>query len=247
LKRNIDLDGATNFRDLGGYEASNGSKIKKGLVFRSDHLSNLTIEDINILKELGIKTICDFRSDVELIENPSLFNQNSSPKLLHIPIKTLGTQDLQELSSRENVTSEELANALQDHYVLYVNQHKEKYSQFLKNVAFGDIPIVFHCFAGKDRTGYASLLLLGLMGVKKDIIIEDYLLTNEYYKGPTSGSNWNDIVSDKIKPLFEARTDYINAAFNEIESSYEKIEDFAVKELNIDLEVIDIIKDKILE
>ena len=96
MKRNIDLDGATNFRDLGGYEASNGSKIKKGLVFRSDHLSNLTIEDINILKELGIKTICDFRSDVELIENPSLFNQNSSPKLLHIPIKTLGTQDLQE-------------------------------------------------------------------------------------------------------------------------------------------------------
>ena len=74
MKRNIDLDGATNFRDLGGYEASNGSKIKKGLVFRSDHLSNLTIEDINILKELGIKTICDFRSDVELIENPSLFD-----------------------------------------------------------------------------------------------------------------------------------------------------------------------------
>jgi len=85
------------------------------------------------------------------------------------------------------------------------------------------------------------------MGVKKDIIIEDYLLTNKYYKGPTSGSNWNDIVSDKIKPLFEARIDYINAAFNEIESSYEKIEDFVVKELDIDLEVIDIIKNKILE
>ena len=58
------------------------------------------------------------------------------------------------------------------------------------------------------------------MGVKKDIIIEDYLLTNKYYKGPTSGSNWNELISDKIKPLFEARTDYINAAFNEIESSY---------------------------
>ena len=95
------------------------------MVYRSDHLSNLTIEDINVLNKLGIKTICDFRSENEMIENPSPFNQNSSPKLLHIPIKTLGTQDLQELSSRENVTSEELANALQDHYVLYVNQHKK--------------------------------------------------------------------------------------------------------------------------
>ena len=143
MKRNIDLEGATNFRDLGGYETSNGAKIKKGLIFRSDHLSNLSSSDINIIKDLGIKTICDFRSDAEMIENPSLFNQDSYPKLLHIPIKTLGTQDLQELSSKENVTSEELANALQDHYVLYVNQHKEKYSQFLMNIAFGDIFIRF--------------------------------------------------------------------------------------------------------
>ncbi len=247
MKRNIDLEGATNFRDLGGYETSNGAKIKKGLIFRSDHLSNLSSSDINIIKDLGIKTICDFRSDAEMIENPSLFNQDSYPKLLHIPIKTLGTQDLQELSSKENVTSEELASALQSHYVFYVNQHKEKYSLFLKNIAIGEIPMVFHCFAGKDRTGFASLLLLGLMGVKKDIIIEDYLLTNKYYKGPTSGNNWNKTISDKIKPLFEARIDYINAAFNEIEGRYEKIEDFVVKELNIGLEVVDVIKNKILE
>ena len=78
MKRNIDLDGATNFRDLGGYEASNGSKIKKGLVFRSDHLSNLTIEDINILKELGIKTICDFRSDVDV--KRELYQENIEDK-----------------------------------------------------------------------------------------------------------------------------------------------------------------------
>ena len=68
--------------------------------YRSDHLSNLTSSDFNVLNKLGIKTVCDFRSENEMIENPSPFNQSSSPKLLHIPIKTLGTQDLQELSSR---------------------------------------------------------------------------------------------------------------------------------------------------
>ena len=247
MERNIQLEGATNFRDLGGYEASEGSKIRKGLIYRSDHLSNLTSSDFNVLNKLGIKTVCDFRSENEMIENPSPFNQSSSPKLLHIPIKTLGTQDLQELSSREGITSQELANALQSHYVLYVNQHKKKYSSFLENIALGEIPIVFHCFAGKDRTGFASLLLLGLMGVKKDVIIEDYLLTNKYYKGPTSGSNWNEVISEKIKPLFEARIDYINAAFNEIESRYIKIDDFVIKELNINLDIIDKIKNKLLE
>ena len=247
MLRNIMFEGATNFRDIGGYETSDGYNIKKGLVYRSDHLSNLTSGDLKIIKDLNIKTICDFRSDLELIENPSLFDELSLPKLLHIPIKTLGTQDLKELSSRDDITSQELANALEGHYVLYVNQHKEKYSTFLKNIAFEEIPIVFHCFAGKDRTGFAALLLLGLMGVKKETIIEDYLLTNKYYKGPTSGSNWSDVISEKIKPLFEARAEYINAAFNEIQSRYKDIEEFVVKELNIDFNVIDRIKSKILE
>ena len=85
------------------------------------------------------------------------------------------------------------------------------------------------------------------MGVKKETIIEDYLLTYKYYKGPTSGSNWSDVISEKIKPLFEARAEYINAAFNEIQSRYKDIEEFVVNELNIDFDVIDRIKNKILE
>ena len=247
MERNIQLEGATNFRDLGGYEASEGSKIRKGLIYRSDHLSNLTSSDFNVLNKLGIKTVCDFRSDNEMTENPSPFNQSSSPKLLHIPIKTLGTQDLHELSSREGITSQELANALQSHYILYVNQHKKKYSSFLENIALGEIPIVFHCFAGKDRTGFASLLLLGLMGVKKDVIIEDYLLTNKYFKGPIINEDWRDTSSEKLRPLFEARVDYINTAFSEIYLSYNSIEDFVVKELEINNETLDLLKTRILE
>ncbi len=247
LDRYIELEGTSNFRDLGGYKTSNGSLIRKGIVFRSDNLSHLTSSDIEKVKRLGIKTVCDFRSDFEMQEFPSPFNNKSSPKLLHIPIKTLGAQDLQELALREGVTSEELANELQLHYVLYVNQHKKKYSKFLNTIAYGDIPLVFHCFAGKDRTGFGSLLFLGLMGVDKDTIIDDYLLTNNFYKGPIQGSNWKDSISETLKPLFEARADYINAAFNEIYSRYEKLEDFVIEELNVDLKTIDLIKEKILE
>jgi len=247
LNRHVNLIGASNFRDLGGYETEDGMKLKRGLIYRSDNLSHLSEEDLQKINEIGIKTVCDFRSDFELDEFPSLFSEKTLPKLKHIPIKTLGTRDLRELSIKDDVTSEEMAREMQHHYVLYVHQHKKKYRDFINLVAFGEIPLVFHCFAGKDRTGFGALLYLGLLGVKKETIIEDYLLTNKFFKGPIVNEEWRDTSSEKLQPLFEARVDYINAAFSEIYSSYNSIEDFVVKELEIDRQTLDLLKTRILE
>ncbi len=90
-------------------------------------------------------------------------------------------------------------------------------------------------------------LNLGLLGVKKETIIEDYLLTNKYFKGPIINEDWRDTSSEKLKPLFEARVDYINAAFSEIYLSYNSIEDFVVKELEINNQTVDLLKTRILE
>ena len=247
LNRHVNLIGASNFRDLGGYETEDGMKLKRGLIYRSDNLSHLSEEDLQKINEIGIKTVCDFRSDIELDEFPSLFSEKTLPKLKHIPIKTLGTRDLRELSIKDDVTSEEMAREMQHHYVLYVHQHKKKYRDFINLVALGEIPLVFHCFAGKDRTGFGALLYLGLLGVKKETIIEDYLLTNKFFKGPIVNEEWRDTSSEKLQPLFEARVDYINAAFSEIYSSYNSIEDFVVKELEIDRQTLDLLKTRILE
>ena len=247
LNRHVNLIGASNFRDLGGYETEDGMKLKRGLIYRSDNLSHLSEEDLQKINEIGIKTVCDFRSDIELDEFPSLFSEKTLPKLKHIPIKTLGTRDLRELSIKDDVTSEEMAREMQHHYVLYVHQHKKKYRDFINLVALGEIPLVFHCFAGKDRTGFGALLYLGLLGVKKETIIEDYLLTNKFFKGPIVNEEWRDTSSEKLQPLFEARVDYINAAFSEIYSSYNSIEDFVVKELEIDSLTLDLLKTRILE
>ena len=245
--RHVNLVGASNFRDLGGYETEDGMRLKRGLIYRSDNLSHLSEDDLKKIHEIGIRTVCDFRSDIELHEFPSLFSEKTLPALKHIPIKTLGTTDLRELSIRDDVTSEELANEMQHHYVLYVHQHKKKYRDFINLVAFGEIPLVFHCFAGKDRTGFGALLYLGLLGVKKETIIEDYLLTNKFFKGPIINENWRGTSSEKLKPLFEARVDYINAAFSEIYLSYNSIEDFIVKELEINNQTLDLLKNRILE
>ena len=245
--RHVNLIGASNFRDLGGYETEDGMQLKRGLIYRSDNLSHLSEEDIKKINQIGIKTVCDFRSNTELDEFPSPFSEKTLPALKHIPIKTLGTKDLRDLSIRDDVTSEEMAKEMQHHYVLYVHQHKKKYRDFINLVAFGEIPLVFHCFAGKDRTGFGALLVLGLLGVKKEIIIEDYLLTNKFFKGPIVTEEWRDTASEKLKPLFEARVDYINAAFKEIYSTHETIEDFVIEELKLNSDTIDILKSRILE
>ena len=247
LDRHVNLIGASNFRDLGGYETEDGMKIKRGLIYRSDNLSHLSEGDLKKINQIGIKTVCDFRSEIELDEFPSLFSEKTIPALKHIPIKTLGTKDLRELSTRDDVTGEVMAQEMQHHYVLYVHQHKNKYRDFINLIAFGEIPLVFHCFAGKDRTGFGALLYLGLLGVKKEIIIEDYLLTNKFFKGPIVNEDWRDTSSEKLKPLFEARVDYINAAFSEIFLLHNSIEDFVIKELEINSKTLDLLKKRILE
>ena len=82
---------------------------------------------------------------------------------------------------------------------------------------------------------------------KKEIIIEDYLLTNKFYMGPIVNEDWRDTTSETLRPLFEARVNYIDAAFTEIFNKYSSIEDFVITELNIESQTIDLIKSKIFE
>ena len=197
---------------------------KKHLLKVQNSFESIEIfDDLKKIKSLGIKTVCDFRSDDELKEFPSPFSLKTLPILKHVPIKTLGTRDLKELSVKKDVTSDMMTKELEDHYILYVHQHKKKYQDFINLIAFGDIPLVFHCFAGKDRTGFGSLLYLGILGVKKEIIIEDYLLTNKFYMGPIVNEDWRDATSETLRPLFEARVNYIDAAFTEIFNKYNTI------------------------
>ena len=90
------------------------------------------------------------------------------------------------------------------------------------------------------------MLFLSILGVSKELIIEDYLLTNVFYKGPKI-NDWREIASDTIRPLLEARTDYIDAAFNEIEGRHENVEQYVLKELEIGGDTITLIKDRYLE
>lgn len=170
LDRNITLEGAFNFRDLGGYPAADGRTIAWRRLFRSDGLSRLTALDLAALVDLGIDTVIDLRTAGER-ERDSMPEGPFTPAVHHLPMMDVLP------------TEEELVAWVDEDFLI------GRYSQMLDDGSAaiadavrvlstpGAVPAVFHCAAGKDRTGILAAVVLGLLGVDDDVIAADYALS----------------------------------------------------------------------
>jgi hypothetical protein len=169
--RRVSFEGPVNFRDLGGYPVEGGRHVRWGRLYRSDSLHTITDVDVPMLRELGIRTAIDFRSNDE--------------------IDQLGIGPLGEVSVRhvhcptfDRTRSEEappfVGKTAAEFYALMLERGSGAYLAALEAIADPDtLPAVFFCLAGKDRTGCFAALVLGLLGVPDDEIIADYHLTQE--------------------------------------------------------------------
>jgi protein-tyrosine phosphatase len=182
--RRLPLDGAPNFRDLGGYRTSDGRYVKWGLVYRSGHLANLTATDYQYLGSLGIRLVCDVRTESERVRFPTRWI-GQTPELLLAPIgqDRDATERLKELKQRLEAPGPSVSNS-PGGYDRYLIDFAGQYGMMLRRLVAGDLPMVEHCTGGKDRTGVFSAILLTALGVSRDIVIQDYLLTNRYLLSP---------------------------------------------------------------
>jgi protein-tyrosine phosphatase len=171
-QRFVDLDGAHNFRDLGGLPTRDGGTTRFGVMFRSDALHHLQPTDVERLLELGVQTVIDLRSSVEL-ERTGRGPLEATPiGWLHAPLSHGGNGEALPPALAEG--------DLGRHYVESLPERTETLSQVITHLARADhLPAVFHCTAGKDRTGMVAALVLSLVGVDDAVIIEDYTLTDD--------------------------------------------------------------------
>jgi protein-tyrosine phosphatase len=179
--RRIPLEGARNFRDLGGYRASDGHYVRWGLVYRSNHLVNLTAKDSEYLNSLGIRLVCDVRSDGERSRAPDHWTGNA-PEFFAVPIGSnliVSSDDLKRRAATINTQTKESVRAYD-----YAIESAEQYGKILRRIAAGDLPTVEHCTAGKDRTGVFSAILLTSLGVPREVVVQDYMLSNQYLLAP---------------------------------------------------------------
>ena len=255
--RKLPFTGAHNFRDLGGYKTEDGRAIKWGKIYRSDDLHLLTDEDLKYLSRLNIKSVVDFRSDEERESEPDRLNPDMTQVLLPIKFQPeeLDDETLKNLMKNLTFGTLDSSNLLRDFNIVIVKDFATEYKKFFRHVIENNAePIVFHCTAGKDRAGFASAMILTVLGVPREKVIEDYLLTNTYVKDHVD----SEMLEIELKTFFRADTDnlrkinlveerYIQAAFVTIDSEWGGMDNYISGALGLSEEDILKLKDFYLE
>jgi protein-tyrosine phosphatase len=175
--RLIPLDGPANFRDLGGYETDHGRLVRTGRVYRSDSLSFMTDEDVRHVTEvLGLRTVIDLRAGHEVEQ----FTHGPLATLEQLPVRVWHVPIIDETRRPEPGWSAGPEPEIDEIYLMMLEQFGHRFIAVLELIAMADSqPLVFHCAAGKDRTGLVAMLVLGLLGVDADVIATDYALTHD--------------------------------------------------------------------
>ncbi|KRK79062.1 tyrosine-protein phosphatase [Companilactobacillus nodensis] len=236
MKRILNLDGAINLRELGGYKTTDGKQIKYNKLLRSGDISNLTPEALNYLKKYGLKYVVDFRGDREQqvwADQSTDFYQIYSDPVYPL----MGNGD--KLASAYSNTTSYLG-------MIYQSVLLDKYGQRAYSLLFELLlennqehkSLLFHCAAGKDRTGMAAILILKALGVDDETIARDYLLTNLMYSdSETIEKTLNDKDGNQnINKMNMTKADLesITSVFDALKHYYGSFENYLTQALNFD-------------
>ncbi len=243
-ERELDIQNSINVRDLGGIKTKNGKHIKWGKFFRSGALANLTDKDKSYLAEIGLKTIIDLRSSHEMEDQPDtklngvewiniqLGGENTNPndisKMMKAMMEMKPDDDGTSIMGEFGKKFIERGELFKQEFDLFLNPEKQ--------------PIIFHCTAGKDRTGHTSALLLYALGVDMETIYDEYELSN-YFRNKKSQENDQQskamlekygIPENAMIIMNGVNRNWLKMFFNEIQLKYGSVDNFLEQELELD-------------
>lgn len=226
--RRIALEGAPNLRDLGGYQTTDGKQVRWRRVFRSGQLTALTDKDYLTLAEFGIVAVCDFRREDERKAQPTTWKGPTSPRLLTmVPSAATGTATGTPPDpvgvTRRGGSAQDVADQMRASYASYASRYATSYRQIIDLILEDAGPILYHCTAGKDRTGMFSAVLLLLLGVPRDTVYSDYLLSNDYAATPVGIARY--AAAAKVAPaaaqaLLGVERSYLDTGLAAIDTQY---------------------------
>lgn len=243
--RVLNLEGGCNFRDIGGYPTIDGRTIRWGHVFRAGVLSYFSCTDHERLARLDVRTICDLRQAGEREKEPTRWPGELQPLFFDDGIMALppGVREL----SRAEPTVAGMRAAMIAVYRAFPRWMEARLRGLFRFLEQGRTPLVIHCSAGKDRTGMAVAVLLSALGVSRETVIEDYLLTNEAvnYEAfiATRKNSWlgvgnahhnlRSLPTEVRAEIFKADAAYLQAAFEEIDVKYGGMDAYLATALGI--------------
>ncbi|MCY4563649.1 MAG: tyrosine-protein phosphatase, partial [Gammaproteobacteria bacterium] len=250
--RLLPLEGGRNFRDLGGYPAADGRTVRWGKLYRSGAMTNLTDADYRHLTGLGLRVVSDFRSNEERDDEPARWEAVQGVDYRAWDYsredETDGRVSLTSLLVQPDMTPEKVRAIVIRNYSDIVEQHKEKFADLFQRLALGEVPLVFNCSAGKDRTGVAAALVLVALEVPVDCIVEDYALSERLVDFEAELLNSNprpdrddelfewvaNAPIEQVRPLLRSEPAYLQAAFRHMNETYGGAMSYIRKELGVD-------------
>ncbi|MER6347061.1 tyrosine-protein phosphatase [Streptomyces sp. NPDC001595] len=241
-----ELAAVRNFRDVGGLPTVDGRRVRHGVLYRSGHLAHATAEDAVFLSSLGLHTIFDFRNaaDQKLegpdVELPGVRNVNlplSDPADGAEFWKMVRDGDLDQL--RGLLADGKAAERMIASYRTIIKERTAEHSQVLHALAEDSVPALMHCAAGKDRAGLSIAVTLLALGVEREAIVADYLESNAKHRrykvrrSSSSASAYSPEVMELLSPLFDARAEYLEAAFDTIEQTWGDVDTYLEQGLKV--------------
>jgi protein-tyrosine phosphatase len=227
--RHLNLAGASNFRDLGGYPGRDGRTVRWRQIFRSNHLGHVTKADIEILRGLGVKSAFDFRGTEE---RAAAMCGVAGIAVHSLPIEPTVVAALRaRLAEGVVLSSADALDVMRDSYRNYVRCSTPSFRELFAHLLADRAPLVIHCTAGKDRTGFACALILHALGVPGEVIAEDYLLTNRFYRRDPSASS--DLPDEVREVLGSVEASFLAAGFEAIRADYGDLESYFSRGLGL--------------
>ena len=251
--RRVTLEGAVNFRDIGGIKTSNNKFIKSGILFRSDELSQLTDSDLKTVEKLNLKVIIDFRSLKERSTKIDRVPPDGKIRQVNLPI-IQQREDIPKwrfmiwwmFEARESDFSKFLA----EHYKEIAFENSNRIREIITLIADkNNLPALIHCAAGKDRTGVITAIIQLLLGLSREQVLNEYLATNDYL-----GSRFDKMIQkfrrmslyrlsyENLKPLLEAREEYLNGVLDDLFAKYASIENYLIQHCGVEKNTIEKVK-----
>lgn len=253
-EQSLHLAGAPNLRDIGGYRTRDGRWVRPGLLYRSDQLDRLSDPDLERLQRGGIALVADLRTASERQREPDRLPAGARHIILDVMQASSNAMGGDMQSAMQLIAAGKGAAFLVDANRDFVSAPSAlaSYAALVSHIAAEPGATLFHCTAGKDRTGWASAILLTLLGVPRETVVADYLASNAYLAEKNeaiyarSSQRAGGLDRAMLEPVMTVRKAYIDAAFAEVEARYGSFDNYRRVGLGIDDRMVAALQERFL-
>jgi protein-tyrosine phosphatase len=240
MERKLGMQGTPNFRDFGGYRTAEGRQVKWGYLFRSGQLSALSDQDVALLDSLQLDLVFDFRREEEQQSDLSRLPGHGAPRVVSLPIIPGSNSRFFEEGGEQRGGSAAMFEFMLDINREFVGIQTETYGRMFSQILqVEDARFLVHCAAGKDRTGFAAAIVLLALGVPREVVVQDYLLTGRFFRPEReldrlrAKYQLEHMEAAAILPMLEVHADYLEVALDHIEESYGSVAEYLSRALGV--------------